>query len=100
MTEPETAEIQPNPSYSDAMDVIFNQAMYFLTPFFMDGANGDPAKARAGAQQMLLSYQSGSFVETQLTIECIQFAYSAMESLRQAKVDEMPDSRRLRLRTR
>lgn len=98
MTEPDSTGSQPSPTRADAIDVMYHQAMFTLTPFFIDGAKGDPAKARAAAREMLLSYKAGSAVEIQLAVECIMFAYTVMDSLRQAKVDDMPDARRLRLR--
>jgi hypothetical protein len=81
----------PNGPYGFA--ILIRQTLFTLTPFFMDGADGDAAYTRAAAREILVSYRAGSALEIQPATECIVFAYSAMETLRQAKADpEMPDT--------
>ena len=105
MIQPDVTELPPNPTLAnesallEGMDVLISQALFTLTPFFMDGAKGDEAKACAAAKEILISYKIVSAVEIQLAVECILFAYTAMESLRQAKAEpDMPEPKRLRQR--
>jgi len=98
MSQPDIADLEGLPD-QDPQDYLVQQALYTLTPFFMDGVADDPVKARAAAKEMLLAYKIGSALELQLAVECIIFSYSAMDTLRQAKVDpDMPVPQRVRLR--
>jgi hypothetical protein len=100
MNHPDAVSTQPEtPDIPDGFTILIRQALFTLEPFFMDGAAGDAASARAAAKEILASYQIGSALELQLATECIVLAYSAMATLRQAKVDlGMRDNQRLRLR--
>jgi hypothetical protein len=95
MTQPDTAQ----PEAPDGFTIIVRQAIFTLTAFFMDGAAGDTTLARAAATELIAAYRIGSSLEIQMAAECIAFAYSAMEALRQVQVNpEISDSKRLRLR--
>jgi hypothetical protein len=97
MTQPDTASAQPEAP--DGFTIIVRQAIFTLTAFFMDGAAGDTTLARAAATELIAAYRIGSSLEIQMAAECIAFAYSAMEALRQVQVNpEISDSKRLRLR--
>ena len=101
MSHPDDVQTQPEPpDILDGFTYLVQQALFTLTPFFMDGATGDPANARAAAEVLLGSYPIETPQDLQLATECIVCAYSAMDNLRQAKTDpEMPEARRLRLRS-
>jgi hypothetical protein len=101
MPHPDDVPIHPAaPDVPDGFAWLAEQALFTLTPFFMDGAAGDPANARAAAETLLGSYRIETPQDLQLVTECIVCAYSAMDNLRQAKNDlEMPETRRLRLRS-
>jgi hypothetical protein len=101
MTHPDDVPTHPEPTdVPDGFAWLVQQALFTLTPFFMDGAAGDPTNARAAAEALLGSYPVETPQDLQLATECIVCAYSAMDNLRQAKTDpEMPESRRLRLRS-
>jgi hypothetical protein len=100
MSHPDAAATQPEGPYpADGFTGLIRQALFTLTPFFMDGADGDADSACAAARELLASYQIGTAEELQLATECIVFAYAAMDTLRQTRTDPaMPDSHRLRLR--
>jgi hypothetical protein len=98
MPQPDTADLKDLPE-EHPQDYLVQQALYTLTPFFMDGVADDADKARAAAKEMLVAYKIGTALELQLAVECIIFSYSAMDTLRQAKVDpDMPVPQRVRLR--
>jgi hypothetical protein len=101
MPHPDDVPTPPEaPNVRDGFAWLVQQALFTLTPFFMDGAAGDPANARAAAETLLGSYRIEAPQDLQLATECIVCAYSAMDNLRQAKTDpEMPETRRLRLRS-
>ena len=101
MTLPDHVPTPPEaPDAPDGFAWLAQQALFTLTPFFMDGAAGDPVNARAAAEALLGSYPVETPQDLQLATECIVCAYAAMDNLRQAKTDpEMPESRRLRLRS-
>src|SRR3954469_12737556 len=100
MPQPDDSPAQP--ASSDAMrakDDLIEQAVFTLTPFFLDGAGGDPARARRAAVEMLKAYPINTMLELQLAAEFIAFSQSAVEELRLAKADpEMPEPQRRRLR--
>jgi hypothetical protein len=100
MPQPDDSPAQP--ASSDAMrakDDLIEQAVFTLTPFFLDGAGGDPARARRAAVEMLKAYPINTMLELQLAAEFIAFSQSAVEELRLAKADpEMPEPQRRWLR--
>ncbi|MFL5256419.1 MAG: hypothetical protein ACJ8AI_26680 [Rhodopila sp.] len=82
-----------------AKDDLVEQALFVLTPFFLDGVRGDHARARRAAVELLKAYPINSMLELQLATEFIAFSQSAMEDLRLAKADpDMPESERCKLR--
>src|SRR5690349_24300931 len=100
MPQPDDSPAQPASSEATrAKDDLIEQALFTLTPFFLDGAGGDPARARRAAVEMLKAYPINSMLELQLATEFIAFSQSAMDELRLAKADpEMPEPQRCRLR--
>src|SRR5689334_375905 len=100
MLQPDDKPAQPATSDATrAQDDLVEQALFILTPFFLDGARGDPARARRAAVEMLKAYPINTMLELQLATEFIAFSQSAMEELRVAKADpEMPEPQRRRLR--
>src|SRR3954447_12533199 len=100
MPQPDDSPAQP--ASSDAMrakDDLIEQAVFTLTPFFLDGTGGDPARARRVAVEMLKAYPINTMLELQLATEFIAFSYAAMDDLRLAKADpEMPEPQRRKLR--
>jgi hypothetical protein len=89
------------PDQLRAQDDLVEQALYNLTPFFMEGAAGDPARARRAAVEMLKVYPINSMLDLQLVTEFIAFSQSAVDTLRTAKADlEMSESQRQTLRVR
>jgi hypothetical protein len=89
------------PDQLRAQDDLVEQALYNLTPFFMEGAAGDPARARRAAVEMLKVYPINSMLDLQLVTEFIAFSQSAVDTLRTAKADlEMPEAQRQTLRAR
>lgn len=101
MNQPDNAPAQPeNPDIVDGFTILIRQALFTLEPFFMDGAQGDAAAARAAAKEILTAYKIRSPLELQLATECIVLAYAAMDTLRQSKAEpDMPATQRLRLRS-
>nr|WP_294529749.1 hypothetical protein [uncultured Rhodopila sp.] len=102
MPEPDAAQSQScAPREDTARTDLFEQALFNLIPFFLDGANGDPARARSAVLELLRSYSPASAVELQLITETIAFTQSALDNLRRAKAEpELPDAQRETLRTR
>jgi hypothetical protein len=100
MLQPDASPAQPASSNTTrARDDLIEQAVFTLTPFFLDGAGGDPARARRAAVEMLKAYPINTPLELQLAAEFIAFSHSAMDELRLAKADpEMPEPQRCRLR--
>jgi hypothetical protein len=99
MTQPDNPPPPEIAAFPNGFTILVRQALFTLTAFFMDGADGDRTHARAAAIELLGSYNIGSPLELQLAAECIVFACSAMETLRQAKIDpEIPAICRLRMR--
>jgi hypothetical protein len=100
MPQPDHSPAQPATSDATrAQDDLVEQALFTLTPFFLEGAGGDPARARRAAVEMLKAYPINTMLELQLATEFIAFSQSAMEELRLAKADpEMPEPQRRRLR--
>ena len=100
MLHPDDSSAQPASSEAmRAKDDLIEQAVFTLTPFFLDGTGGDPARARRAAVEMLKAYPINSMLELQLATEFIAFSQSAMDELRLAKADpEMPEPQRCRLR--
>ena len=100
MPQPDDSPAQPASSDTTrAKDGLIEQAVFTLTPFFLDGAGGDLARARRAAVEMLKAYPINSMLELQLATEFIAFSQSAMDELRLAKADpEMPEPQRCRLR--
>jgi hypothetical protein len=102
MPDPKPAQSEPpvTPEERAKWDLV-QQALFNLTPFFMDGVGGDPVKARAAAFEMVKAFPVKSMLELQLVTEIIAFSQSAIDNLRRAKVDpEMPDAERDKLRTK
>ncbi len=84
-----------------ARDDLIEQALFNLTPYFLDGAGGDHARARNAAYELICAYPVHSMLELQLVNEIIVFSQSALDDLRRARAEpEMPDSRRAGLRAR
>jgi hypothetical protein len=82
-----------------AQDDLVEQALFTLTPFFLDGAGGDQARARRAAVEMLKAYPINTMLALQLATEFIAFSYAAMDDLRLVKADpEMPEPQRRKLR--
>nr|WP_294509055.1 hypothetical protein [uncultured Rhodopila sp.] len=102
MPEPDAAQSQPRPPRTDTAQLdLFDQALINLVPFFMDGAEGDPARARSAVLELLRSYAPRSAVELQLITETIAFSHSALDNLRRAQTNRtMPDVQREALRTK
>src|SRR5689334_5018430 len=100
MLQPDDPPTQPaSGNTTRARDDLIEQAVFTLTPFFLDGASGDLARARRAAVEMLKAYPINSPLELQLATEFIAFSHSAMDELRLAIVDpEMPEPQRRRLR--
>src|SRR5689334_11368463 len=100
MRHPDDAQTQPDASATTrAKDDLVEQALFILTPFFLDGTGGDPGRARRAAVEMLKAYPINSMLELQLATEFIAFSQSAMEDLRLAKADpDMPEPERRKLR--
>jgi hypothetical protein len=100
MPQPDASPAQPASSNTPRpKDDLIEQAVFILTPFFLDGAGGDPARARRAAVETLKAYPISSPLELQLAAEFIAFSHSAMDELRLAMADpEMPEPQRRRLR--
>jgi hypothetical protein len=100
MPHPDNAQIQQdNSATTRAKDDLVEQALFILTPFFLDGTGGDSARARRAAVEMLKAYPINSMLELQLATEFIAFSQSAMQDLRLAKADpDMPAPERRKLR--
>lgn len=100
MPQPDHAPAQPATTDATcAQDDLVEQALFTLTPFFLDGTGGDPARARRAAVELLKAYPINTMLELQLVTEVIAFSQSAMAELRLAKADpEMPEPQRHRLR--
>jgi hypothetical protein len=100
MPHPDNAQIQQdNSATTRAKDDLVEQALFILTPFFLDGTGGDSARARRAAVEMLKAYPINSMLELQLATEFIAFSQSAMQDLRLAKADpDMPEPERCKLR--
>ena len=83
MPQPDDSPAQPASSAAArAKDDLIEQALFTLTPFFLDGAGGDLARARRAAVEMLKAYPINSMLELQLATEFIAFSQSAMDDLR------------------
>jgi|SRR4051794_13966905 len=100
MPHPDNAQTQQdNGATARAKDDLVEQALFILTPFFLDGTGGDPVRARRAAVEMLKAYPINSMLELQLATEFIAFSQSAMQDLRLAKADpDMPAPERRKLR--
>jgi hypothetical protein len=84
-----------------ARDDLIEQALFNLTPYFLEGAGGDRARARNAAYEMLCAYPVHSMLELQLVTEIIAFSQSAIDDLRRAKAEPaMPEQQRTKLRAR
>jgi len=84
-----------------ARDDLIEQALFNLTPYFLEGAGGDRARARNAAYELVCAYPVHSMLELQLVTEIIAFSQSALDDLRRARAEpEMPDDRRASLRAR
>jgi hypothetical protein len=95
----ETQTQQDIDAQTCAQDDLVEQALFILTPFFLDGTGGDPARARRVAVEMLKAYPINTMLELQLATEFIAFSYAAMDDLRLAKADpEMAEPQRRKLR--
>ena len=102
MPEPNPTQSEPpvTPEERAQWDLV-QQSLFNLTPFFMDGAGGDPVKARAAAFEMIKAFPCHTMLELQLVTEIIAFSQSAIDTLRRAKADpELPDAERDKLRTK
>ena len=101
MPEPEASPSQPPMTTEERGELdLFQQALFNLIPFFMDGARGDAARARTAAVQLLRSYPIRSMLELQLVTEVIAFSQSALDNLRRAKAEPlMPEVQRDKLRS-
>src|SRR5690349_15272805 len=100
MPHPDNAQTQQQTSAATrAKDDLVEQALFILTPFFLDGTGGDPARARRAAVELLQAYPIESMLELQLATEFIAFSQSAMQDLRRAKAElDMPEPERRKLR--
>src|SRR5690348_7196722 len=70
MPQPDDSPAQPASSNTPRpKDDLIEQAVFTLTPFFLDGAGGDPVRARRAAVEMLKVYPINSPLELQLATE-------------------------------
>ena len=102
MPEPDAAPSLPPMTTEERGETdLFQQALFNLIPFFMDGARGDPARARGAAVELLKAYPIRSVLELQLVTEVIAFSQSALDNLRRAKAEpQMPEVQRDKLRSK
>jgi hypothetical protein len=103
MSHPDDAQRPQDetPDQARAKADLLEQALFNLTPYFMDGALGDPARARRAALELLNAYPIRSVLELQLATEFIAFSQSAVDNLRAAASDpEMPEAKCQKLRSR
>ncbi len=88
----------PSPT-STPQATVMEQILGSLTPFFLDGADGDPNAARAAARYMLDGYQTETTEELQIAAQIIACGFAALDGLRRATVDKgLTVTTQLRLR--
>ena len=83
----------------NAFDVIFENILGFLLPFFLASAGGDVALGRAAIQELAEAYSVATATELELVGRLLGFSVVAMDNLRLSMDPEMSISMVLRYRS-
>src|SRR5450631_774149 len=83
----------------NAIDVIFENILGFLLPFFLAAAGGDPALGRAAIQELADAYNVVTATELELAGRLLGFSVVTMDNLRLSMDKEMSLSMVLRYRS-
>lgn len=76
-----------------------DQVYLGLTPFFLDAAHGDVARARAAAEAMVAGYNPQTTEEILLAAQVIVYGLAGIDSLRRSAAEpDLPANIHLRLR--
>jgi hypothetical protein len=82
-----------------AQDTVTEQVLGLLSPFFLDGAGGDPDAARSAAAHMLAGYSTETTEELQIAAQIIACGFAVLDSLSRSMADKtLTVNTQLRLR--
>jgi hypothetical protein len=96
---PWTPPEQPPAEAIGSDEIVREQVLCSLTPFFLGGAAGDATAARAAALYMLDGYSTETTEELQIAAQIIACGLAALDSLRRSMADrDLPVTKQLRLR--
>ena len=82
-----------------AVDVIFENILDFLLPFFLAAAGGEAGLARATIQELAEAYNATTVTELDLVGRILGFSVVAMDNLRLSMTQGMSDTKVLRYRS-
>ena len=82
-----------------SQDCLFSTICGFLLPFFLAGAGGDPAIARAAIRDLIDAYNASTPTELDLVGRIISFSIVAMDNLRLSMTQGLSDTKVLKYRS-
>jgi len=83
----------------DAVDVIFENILAFLLPFFLFAAGSEAALARSAIRELAEAYDAATVTELELVGRILGFSVVAMDNLRLSMAQGMSDNKKLRYRS-